>query len=127
MKRDKTAVFQPHSDKVSDTAAVPQNTNEGSVFCFKSQGERDQRLHPFKNPKGGCERKEIRSPCMTYCITDAEGECMASVIPPYGELGCRQEDDSQCLDSPLTHRRGGEIRVGRRSRKLLLMLFTRGH
>lgn len=81
MKRDKTAVFQPHSDKVSDTAAVPQNTNEGSVFCFKSQGERDQRLHPFKNPKGRCERKKIRSPCMTYCITDAEGECMASVIP----------------------------------------------
>lgn len=125
MKRDKTAVFQPHSDKVSDTAAVPQNTNEGSVFCFKSQGERDQRLHPFKNPKGGCERKKkIDHRAWTYCITDAEGECMASVTP---ELGCWQEDDSQCLDSPLTHRRGGEIRVGRRSRKLLLMLFTRGH
>lgn len=82
MKRDETAIFQPHSDKVSVTAALQQNTNEGSVPCFKSQGERDQLLHPFENPEGGGSRKiKIRSPCVTYCITDAQGECMASVIP----------------------------------------------
>lgn len=36
---------------------------------------------PLKTLRGGAKEKKIRSPCMTYCITDAEGECMASVIP----------------------------------------------
>lgn len=74
------------------------------VFGLKSQGDRDQLLHHFKNPKGLLEKKkkEIRSRYMTYHITDVQGECTASDIPSVENraVGRRMIHSAWILPSP---------------------------